>query len=298
MSPPGTLRDLVVIGASAGGVEALRGLVSGLPANLPAGVLIVLHLPPGGTSALAGILGAVCLLPTSVAEHGAEIEPGHVYVAPPDHHLLVDGRHMLLSAEPPENGHRPAVDALFRSAAGSRGQAVAGIVLSGALDDGTAGLVAIKARGGLTIVQRPDEAAYRGMPDSALANVLVDHMLPAATIGRHLERILAGSAGSAGPSCGKAVITADHEAGYTGTDQLDLSDQEVRAALWIAVRTLDDKTALARRMAASADTRGNWGLARRYAQSAEESGKAAELLRSRLTGGQSEASTPKTGESR
>lgn len=299
MSPPGTLRDLVVIGASAGGVEALRSLVSGLPPTLRAGVLIVLHLPPGGTSALGGILDAACALPTTVAENGAEIEPGHVYVAPPDHHLLVDGSHMLLSDEPPENGHRPAVDALFRSAAASRGQAVAGIVLSGALDDGTAGLVAIKARGGLTIVQRPDEAAYQGMPDSALANVSVDHVLPAAAIGRRLEGILAGPISSACPHCGKAVLTSGHdEAGCAGSDHLELADQEVRAALWIAVRTLDDKTALARRMAASADTRGNWGLARRYAQSAEETGKAAELLRSRLTVGQSEASTPKTGESR
>jgi two-component system chemotaxis response regulator CheB len=258
MSPPGTLRDLVVIGASAGGVEALRSLVSGLPATLPAAVLVVLHLPPGGISALAGILGAACPLPTAVARHGAEIEPGHVYVAPPDHHLLVDGRHVVLSTEPPENGHRPAVDALFRSAAGSRGPAVAGIVLSGALDDGTAGLVAIKAHGGLTIVQRPDEAAYRGMPDSALANVLVDHVLPAATIGRQLERILAGPLGSVCPKCGKAVLTTDRELGCTGPDQLKLADQEVRTALWIAVRALDEKTALARRMAASADSRGNW----------------------------------------
>ncbi len=292
------LRDLVVVGASAGGVEALRSLVSGLPANLPAGVLVVLHLPPGGTSALAGILGATCVLPTTVAEHGAEIEPGHVYVAPPDHHLLVDDGCMLLSDEPPENGHRPAVDALFRSAARSRGPAVTGIVLSGALDDGTAGLVAIKARGGLTIVQRPDEAAYRGMPDSALSNVLVDHVLPAAAIGRRLAGILAGPSGSACPDCGKTVHSSDHEPGCAGPDQLELADQELRAALWIAVRTLDDKAALARRMAASADNRGNWGLARRYTQSAEETGKAAELLRSRLTVGQSEARTPRTGESR
>jgi two-component system chemotaxis response regulator CheB len=123
-------------------------------------------------------------------------------------------------------------------------------------------------------------------------------VLPAATIGRRLERILAGPIGSVCPHCGQPVLTTDHELECAGPDQLELADQEVRAALWIAVRTLDDKTALARRMAASADTRGNWGLARRYAQSAEETGKAADLLRSRLTVGQSEARTPRTGESR
>ena len=310
MNPPGTLRDLVVIGASAGGVEALRSLVSGLPADLPAGVLIVLHLPPGGTSALAGILGAACPLPTTVAEHGAEIEPGHVYVAPPDHHLLVDGRHMRLSAEPPENGHRPAVDALFRSAAGSRGQAVAGIVLSGALDDGTAGLVAIRLAGGLTIVQRPDEAAYRGhagqrvgqRPGRPCASRR-DHRPAAGTdpapdptrFGRsHVcgPEALSLRSRTTRPAVRTAVLSAartgrSRGAGRRSGSQYGLSPPDQGGA-----RATDG------RFGGHPPATGDWPPADTCHSRPEETGKAAELLRSRLTVGQSEASAPKTGESR
>jgi len=190
MSRPGTFRDLVVIGASAGGVEALRSLVSRLPSDLAAGVLVVLHLPAGSTSSLAAILDSAGPLPAEPAKHGAPIEYGHLYVAPPDHHLLVDGDCTALAAGPTENGHRPAINALFRSAALARGAQVAGVVLSGVLDDGTAGLVAIKSRGGLAIVQDPDDAAYKGMPESALATVKADQVLPAAEIGEQLARIL------------------------------------------------------------------------------------------------------------
>jgi two-component system chemotaxis response regulator CheB len=279
MSPPGTVRDLVVIGASAGGVEALRVLVAGLPVDLAAAILIVLHLPPHGTSALAGILDAAGRLPAGPAEDGAKIQPGHLYVAPPDHHLLVDETGMLLADGPPENGHRPAINALFRSAARARGPAVAGIVLSGVLDDGTAGLVAIKACGGLTIVQDPDDAAYRNMPESALNNVQVDYVLPAAEIGVQLGQLLRGS-----PDAGSRSWSAD--------GLLSTADDATEAALWTAVRTLDEKATLSRRMAVSAGQRGNQELARRYADAAEETGNAARLLRSRLTKGQSDSRQP------
>ncbi|MGC4940490.1 chemotaxis protein CheB [Kribbella sp. DT2] len=189
--PPGTFRDLVVIGASAGGVEALRELVKQLPVDLQAGVLVVLHVPAGGTSVLGSILDAAGPLPAEPAQHGAPIEHGHLYVGSPDHHLLVEGDCVVLSDAPTESGHRPAINALFRSAALARGPLVAGVVLSGVLDDGAAGLAMIKASGGLAIVQDPDDAAYRGMPDSALAGLDADHVLPARAIGEQLAEILA-----------------------------------------------------------------------------------------------------------
>ncbi|MFD2420140.1 chemotaxis protein CheB [Amycolatopsis pigmentata] len=176
-------RDLVVVGASAGGVEALRDLVAGLPADFAGSVLVVLHLPPGGASALPAILRRSGPLPVTSARHGEQVKHGHIYTAPPDHHLLVDDTTIQLTHGPTENGHRPAIDTLFRSAARSRGPAATGVVLSGALDDGTTGLELIKARGGLAGVQEPEDALYRGMPDNALARVRMDFILPAKEMG-------------------------------------------------------------------------------------------------------------------
>ena len=172
-----------------------------------------------------------------------------------------------------------------------------GIVLSGVLDDGTAGLVAIKSRGGLAIVQDPEDAAYRGMPDSALANVEIDHLLPAAAIGSRLGQILDVPAGLVCPDCGGAlsVLLPDqfgfgcHSGHVWPADALlDTADEQMQAALWTALRTLDDKTVLAERMAATARRRGNTALARRYSGSMEETGAAARLLRGRLTAGASD----------
>ncbi|TDU89163.1 two-component system chemotaxis response regulator CheB [Kribbella voronezhensis] len=297
MKRPGPLRDLVVIGASAGGVEALRALVSALPPDLQAGVLIVLHLREGSTSALAHILDTAGPLPARFAEDGAPIENGHLYVAPPDHHLLVNGGHLSLSDRPAENGHRPSIDALFRSAANDRGRSAVGVVLSGVLDDGTAGLAAIKSRGGMAIVQDPADAAYPGMPDSALANVEIDQLLPAAAIGAELGQILAAPAGLVCPDCGGglSVLTPDQSgvgcrSGHVWSADalLDTTDQPLQAALWTAVRSLDNKVELAERMAATARQRGNVALAQRYSGSMEEARAAARLLRNRLTAGESE----------
>ncbi|MFI9011047.1 chemotaxis protein CheB [Actinosynnema sp. NPDC053489] len=186
---PSVHRDVIVVGASAGGVEALRELVAGLPEDLPAAVAVVLHLPAGGTSALARILDRAGPLRAVTARSGMPLERGRVHVAPPDHHLLVVEDRCLLTHGPTENGHRPAVDALFRSAAVAAGPRVTGVVLSGVLDDGVAGVVAIRRRGGAVVVQDPDDALYRAMPENALRHVSAARVLPASRLGPELAAL-------------------------------------------------------------------------------------------------------------
>jgi two-component system, chemotaxis family, protein-glutamate methylesterase/glutaminase len=171
-------RDIVVIGASAGGVEAVALVIEELPRNLAAAVFVVVHFPPHTTSVLPRIITRRGGMTAMHPEDGAPIELGCVYVAPPDRHLLVEHGHVRLVRGPRENGARPAVDPLFRSAARAYGARVIGVVLTGNLDDGTAGLMAIKSAGGLAIVQHPDDALYAGMPSSALRHVQPDHVAP------------------------------------------------------------------------------------------------------------------------
>ena len=181
--------DVIVIGASAGGVEALAALARRLPADLPAAVFIVLHVPAYGTSVLPGILSRHGALPASHPADGEEIQTGRIYVAPPDYHLLLEPGRVLLTRGPAENGHRPAVDTLFRSAARAYGPRVQGVVLTGTLDDGTAGLQAIKMRGGVALAQDPEEALFASMPRSAIENVPVDYVLPLAGLAETLVRL-------------------------------------------------------------------------------------------------------------
>ncbi|MBL7259953.1 chemotaxis protein CheB [Paractinoplanes lichenicola] len=193
-------RDLVVLGGSAGGVEALSAVVAGLPADLPAAVLIALHMPAQSPSNLAAILGRSGSLPVSVAEDGAQLRPGHVWVAVPGRHLLVRDGHMLLSGAPKQNRARPSIDALFRSAARWRGARTVAVVLSGNLDDGAVGLAAVDAAGGACIVQDPGTAICPGMPQSALDVVPHAVALPVAEIGRGIQTLLGEPVPAAAPS--------------------------------------------------------------------------------------------------
>jgi two-component system, chemotaxis family, protein-glutamate methylesterase/glutaminase len=175
-------RDVVVVGASAGGVEALSQIVARLPEDLAAAVFVVLHIAPSGTSVLPAILTRRGPLPATHASDGEAIQRGRIYVAPPDHHLLLEPDAVRVVQGPRENGHRPAIDPLFRSAGRSFGERVVGVVLSGVLDDGTMGLQVVKERGGRALVQDPADALYAAMPESAIEFAAPDRVLPAAEL--------------------------------------------------------------------------------------------------------------------
>lgn len=265
---------LVVIGASAGGVETLRRVVRGLPADLRAAVCVVLHLAPGSPGALAGILDRLGPLPCRTAGHGAPLRAGEILVAPPDRHLLITDGRAELTVSPRENGHRPSVDVLFRSAAAAKGRRVVGVVLSGTRDDGTAGLAAIKAHGGATIVQDPDEALYAGMPASALAHVSVDEVATSDRIAGVIAGMVNGERRSiaATPNApgairleGEPVRSVSHEYGGGVSEYRDaglthwrgragrrysptsLADNQAKTTLWAGVRAVKNRHSLLER---------------------------------------------------
>ena len=223
--------DLIVLGASAGGVEALSALAACLPVDLPAAVCVVVHLRPDVDSHLAEVLARVTLLPVVAARNGMPLRRGTIHVAVPDMHLLVERDGDLgvlrLVRGPRENRNRPAVDPLFRSAALAYGPRVIGVLLSGALDDGTAGLWTVKDCGGIAIVQEPDDAAVPSMPSNALAEVDVDHVATAPALGALLGHLARGPVASPVSSTGDAECPGEsapsaeleREIGITSLDE-------------------------------------------------------------------------------
>jgi two-component system, chemotaxis family, protein-glutamate methylesterase/glutaminase len=305
-------RDLVVIGASAGGVEVLSRVVKDLPTDLPAAVCIVLHISPGSPSMLAHILARAGKMPCRPARDGEPLREGVILVAPPDHHLEIEDSQVRLSVGPRENGHRPAIDTLFRSAARALDSRVVGVVLSGTRDDGSAGLAVIKANGGATIVQDPRDAMYAGMPSSAIANVTVDAIVPSALVASTIAAMVRGGdpppearSGDPDPDppegehvtvvcpeCG-GVLAERGEAGvlqwecrvghrYSPDTLIDLQADDVEGALWAAIRVLADRAALLQRMAQQAEERGQVRSARRLGRRSDAASEQAEFVRNAL----------------
>src|SRR5512143_1545811 len=182
--------NIVVIGASAGGVEAISKLLTQLPAGLPAAVFIVQPISANSPGLLHQVLGRHASLPVTLARHDEPIRQGHVYVAPPDYHLLLSPGVVHVVRGPRENRTRPAIDPLFRSAAVTYGARVIGVLLTGMLDDGSAGLLAIRHCGGIVIVQDPQDAKYPDMPRNALEYLTADYRLPLLEIGKVLTQLI------------------------------------------------------------------------------------------------------------
>jgi two-component system, chemotaxis family, protein-glutamate methylesterase/glutaminase len=290
-------REIVVIGASAGGVGALAEIARGLPKDLGAAVFVVLHLPEGGRSYLAGILDRAGPLPASPALDGAAIETGRIYVAPPDHHLVLDPGATRVLRGPKVNGHRPSVDVLFHSAARVYGSGVVGVVLTGTLRDGTLGLRAIKRRHGVAIVQA--DAPHPGMPMSALEHAEVDAAIPLREIAERLTMVVERPQEAAVPEddridqtelesgfdisevreapgeptafrcpeCGGALWELDDgdassyacHVGHTFSVDSMLEEQgnAVERALWSAVRMLEERASLVEGLAQRMEQRGH-----------------------------------------
>lgn len=317
--------SIIVVGASAGGIEPLKQVVHGLPADLPAAVCVVLHVPAHGPSLLPRILSRAGRLPAVHPADQAPLQAGRIYVAPPDYHLLVKRGHVRVTRGPRENSNRPAADALFRTAARSHGEKVIGVVLSGVLDDGTAGLLAVKQGGGVAVVQHPDDALYSGMPDSVLNHVPVDYCLPAAELPGLLTRLAAERAalpdrpglagdqaqeadmaeldrgathanhrpgtpsGFACPECGGALweltdsdlLRFRCRVGHAWSAETLLAQQSdgLEAALWSALRALEEQASLAQRMAERAEKRGATSSLRSFERQVRDASAHAELIR-------------------
>ena len=190
-------RDIVVIGGSAGATAPLKQILGRLHADLPAAVFVVLHIPAQGIGILSTVASRAGPLPVRQAQSGMKIEPGRIYLAAPDHHLLLSGDHIFLGRGPRENMVRPAIDALFRSAALYHGPRVIGVLLSGLLSDGAAGLNAIKRCGGMAVVQDPADAISEEMPRCAMEATTVDLCVPGATMGDVLSELVREPAGAA-----------------------------------------------------------------------------------------------------
>lgn len=311
-------REVVVIGASAGGVEALIEIVRGLPADLNAAVLAVIHLPATAESELPAILTRNGRLAASHAVDGAPLRIGEIVIAPPNAHLLIDDGTVRLSQGPRENGHRPAVDPLFRSAAEAYRGGVVGVILSGARNDGALGLQRIKAAGGLAVVQ--ENPLHAGMPDSALRSVDVDLVLPLDRIAPCLSELVGSAAehdsesqggdlvaeeltpdpgvdnatGLTCPECGGALWQVD-EAGldrfschvghsYSATALLEEQHDQVERAVFAALRALEERAGLLRRLALRFDAVEHPQSHARFLGEAESCEREADVIRERLLG--------------
>lgn len=327
--------DIVVVGFSAGGIDPLLQMVAELPPDFPAAVFVVHHFPAQSISALPNILSRATSLTTAQAANGDQILPGHIYVGPPDLHLLLRNGAVQLTRGPREHGHRPAVDPLFRTAARSFGPRVIGVILSGTLDDGTAGLHAIKAAGGITVAQDPASCAYPGMPASAIQHVAVDHVARPEQLGALVDQLarepapdgprrripraeeidpaeedptLVGTAALRGknppgrpaslscPDCGGVLWESEDgnllhyrcHVGHAFSEESLLAKQSdaLEIALWGALRALEEKADLSRRLAERMRRRGGVPRAvQQFEATARDAEHGSNLIRASLLDG-------------
>jgi two-component system chemotaxis response regulator CheB len=323
-------RDVVVIGGSAGAVEGMVRLVGGLPASIAARLFLTIHVPASSSSMLPRILTRAGDL---VARHpdDGETERGIIYVAPPDHHLLVKPGAVRIVRGPRENGHRPAIDPLFRSAASSYGARVVCVVLSGNLDDGATGALAVHRAGGIVIAEDPDQALYPGIPAAVVASVPTATVLPLDRIAQHVVQVLgtpvpearemsqrsteayrppspdpveleepaiealARSGEPTGftcPECHGGIFAVQLEGsqqfrcrvGHAFTSETLLAEQRasVEAALWTALRALEENGEMARRLEGRSSARGNLRAAETFAHNARTYDERARIIRELL----------------
>ena len=300
-------RDLVVVGASAGGVDALQELVRGLPPEFPAAVMVVLHVASTGTSVLPQILSRRGPLPAAFAEDGDELRRGQIYVAPADHHMLVQDDRIRLTQGPRENGHRPAIDSLFRSAARAARERCVGVILSGLLDDGASGLRLIKQYGGASVVQDPDDALFPSMPQAAMAIAAIDVVAAARVMGARLCTLVEQPVGPPPehpyetvegapttltcPECGgtlweqedgpelRFVCRVGHA--YSLGALVEEQGRSLETTLWSAVRALEERADLNMRLA----RRSRGTPQEQYEERGAEAGARARTLREILGDG-------------
>jgi two-component system, chemotaxis family, protein-glutamate methylesterase/glutaminase len=300
---------VVVLGASAGGVEALQRVVRTLPVSFPAAVVVVLHLPPAAYSRLPDILERAGVLPARHVVDGERLQPGVLHVAPPGRHVVAIDHRLSLVEGPRENGVRPAVDPLLRSAARLWGDRLISAILSGTLDDGTAGTAAVHANGGITIVQEPTDAICPGMPESAIAGAEIDYVVTADEMGELLVQLVerrpvrartrsgqplpsSRTTDLVCPECG-GVLRQFLENGvfrfhcrvghnYSPESLYSAQDARLEAALWAAVRSLEESASLARRLSQGARGRGAMKTAERFESRERDAAERADLVRAAI----------------
>lgn len=334
-------RDIIVMGASAGGIPPIQRVLSSLPENLAAAVFVVIHTAAESPGFLASILNRSSSLPVTYAKDCEPIEKSRVYVAPPDRHLLLEKGAIRVVAGPRENRHRPAIDPLFRSAARAYGARVVAILFSGSLDDGTAGLTAVTRQGGITMVQDPSEARFSAMPQNAVSNDSPRYVLPVRQMGSKLLQMVSnGLPARSGkhsvdsklaeetkiaaidmsaiehdkpgapsaytcPECngtlwevkdGKTLrfrCRVGHA--YGAESLLAAKNEELEVALWTALRTMEEKAALHRRLSEQAKARKSSIVAKHFRTTADELLQQAQAIRGLLLEREARPLTGTTG---
>ncbi|HET9743093.1 MAG TPA: chemotaxis protein CheB [Terriglobales bacterium] len=318
------MHDVIVIGASAGGIEAIRQITRALGPKLKAAVFVVVHIAPESSGLLPNILNRRSSIRAHQALDREAVRTGEIYVAPPDRHMILDDDLVRVTNGPKHNRHRPSIDLLFRTAARTYGDRVIGVILTGFLDDGSSGLLAIKNAGGLAIVQSPEDAEVASMPRNALQTVHPDYCVPLAQIAGLLNQLTEGemepmvarhaanghpakqdvkseksekrkpASGFTCPDCGGAIWEIEENGevryecrighAYSPDGFSEANDDSVERSLWAALRALEESAALEQRLADLAADRKRSGAHKMFSEKAHDRKQHAGVLREFLMG--------------